>query len=777
MIFGWHGMRRRVGLAAFAVVVCVASPAAAQTPPAACGADSLYLFSPAALGIRLATVGRAGVEISWPDLSLEQATCFSANETAGFGASVTVSGGFGDSVDRQLLFTAEGGGNVGQAQTQNLIIGWVSEGSSTYGRLAGVLNLSNNGGVWQWDDSTGDWYQTNENLPLTWRQANSTALARGTGGFMLAGFTRGSALQADPAGLFRYEGGSWERVAADIFDASNLITEIAISPADNARFAVGTSARGLYVTSDGGQTFTNWASELDPGAVPRTNYAVSALEWTPTRLVVALSLFGVFVSTNDGAAFAVSAFRVPSSLDVLNPVPTIPMVEDFAADPADPDRLVAALGSHGCYESTDGGLTWHNLYGNLNVRDPEVLGAWVRNAKSVAIVNGSPASIIVGLAQDGLYRSTDGGVVWTKVALEPGVQPEQAVTLRGFAIVNVPGRPGSLAVFEDEHGLLRSDDGGATWSFAALQPIIDQGLVLLPGDEAGDLVLGTWGGGLYQVGGALPLSDTYTNDTTPASLRTMDLGMTMTIGAGALEVGNTFRVVGQTFQGWAVWRSPVDDPDNMTMVGLYDRVNPEDCIVGYCGDDSYEVVPRCFAAKRAACFDRSTPDTVRFFDDEIYNGFGYNYAVTSFDYGNTALNTPENNSATLLFSPRWSGDDGSPFAGPGNRAFFRINEPAAAPTAGDEIYAFPNPVRLGAGFEGEVGERVTFTNLPPGSRVRLFTTAGDDVNDLGPETQVGGQIDWATDNRDGEQVAAGVYLYKVDMPQRSSYWGRIAVIR
>jgi hypothetical protein len=257
----------------------------------------------------------------------------------------------------------------------------------------------------------------------------------------------------------------------------------------------------------------------------------------------------------------------------------------------------------------------------------------------------------------------------------------------------------------------------------------------------------------------------------------MDLGLTMTVGAGALEVGSAFRVVGQTFQGWAVWRSAVDDPDNMTMVGLYDRVNQEDCIVGYCGDDSYEVKPRCFAAKRAACFDLDTPDTVRFFDDEIYNGFGYNYAVTSFDYGNTALNTPENNSASLLFSPRWRGDEGSPFAGPGNREFFRINEPAAGPTAGDEIYAYPNPVRLGAGFPGAEGVRVGITNLPVGSRVRVFTTAGDEVNELGPETQVGGQIYWNTDNYAGEQVAAGVYLYKVDMPQRSAYWGRIAVIR
>jgi len=51
------------------------------------------------------------------------------------------------------------------------------------------------------------------------------------------------------------------------------------------------------------------------------------------------------------------------------------------------------------------------------------------------------------------------------------------------------------------------------------------------------------------------------------------------------------------------------------------------------------------------------------------------------------------------------------------------------------------------------------------------------VRDLGPEGQTGGQIYWLTDNHEGEPVAPGVYLYKVEMPQREAYWGRIVVIR
>ncbi len=775
MILGWNRMRRLAPVSAV-VIGMWATAALGQTPVSTCGADSLYLFSPDQIEMKLATGGRSGLYLSWPDLNREAATCFALTDDEGLGFDVTATGGFGDRVDRQLLFSATENGAIGAAQAANLFVNWKTEGSSAYGRLTGVINVANNGGVWNWDGGA-TWTQANVGLPMTWRQANVVALARGAGDMMVAGFTRGSSLGSDPAGVYVFGAGTWTRVAADIFDANTLVTHVAVSPANNAHFAVGTATRGLFITHDGGQTFTQWTSALDPSRDPQSTYRVSALEWNTEHLVAAVSLLGVAVSDDEGATFAAVDFSVPYDLDALTVTPSVPAVEDFATDPANPDHLAAALLYHGCYESNDGGRTWHNLYGDLNVVDPDVRGMWVRMADNVEFVAGSPSTILLGVSQRGLYRTTNGGANWVLVATEPSVQPDAVASLQNFSIVNVPGQAGSLAVFEDGHGLLLSDDGGASWRFAASQPVIDSGLVLARGAANGQLTLATWGGGIYQVGAALELSDTYTSDTSPLSLMELDLGLSVSFGPGAMTATDQFRVKAQTFQGWAVWRSLESDPDNMILIALYDRVNPEDCIEGFCGDDSYTVIPRCFAAKRAACFDFDTPDTVRFFDDEIYNSFGYYYAVTSFDYGNTALSTPENNTKTLVFSPRWVGDAGSPYPGEGNRAFIQVNEPAAAPSSGDEIYAFPNPVRAGAGFPGDEGERVTFTNLPAGSHIRVFTAAGDDVINLGSDLQVGGQINWNTDNRDGEDVAPGVYLYKVEMPERAAYWGRIVIIR
>ena len=759
-----------------AAAAVLGGPAAAQTPDAACAADSLYLISPAAVDLKLETTGKAGLTISWPNLNLDQATCFSLDGTDNLGFEVVVDGGFGDRVDRVFTFSTPDSGIVGGANEGNITVTWQNEGPATNGNIGGVFNLSNNGGLW--DYGTGSWQQVNNGLPMTWQRTNTVALDRGTGDFMVAAFTRNTNLDSSPSGLYSYNGTNWTRLAPEIFGSSTVVTEIAISPGDNNSFAVGTVSRGLYVTNDGGATFTQWTTQLDP-ATTQSTFRVSALNWESQRLLVALPNIGVFVSNDGGASFTDATIMVPRTLDVVDPFADLIMgvVNDFAVDPADPDRIVAGMSFHGAYLTTDGGASWTNLYGDLVVRQPAPdTGAWVNSGLEVLIDAADPQIIMMAVNQKGLYRTIDGGTTWNVVAA--GLQPANLASLSAFSMIQRPGAPGEILVMENKWALLHSVDSGATWNLFADQPLLNTSIVLAPyRDSSGGFVVGSHSGGIYEGGTVFDLKDTY-SAITSSSLRNLDLGLRIEFAAGGtVERDDTFELVAQTFQGWAVWRAPSNDRRNMTLVGLYDRVNPEDCFEGYCGDNSLEIIPQCFAAKRAACFDLSDPDTLRFFDDEIYNGFSYYYAVSSFDYGNTALTTAQNNTNQMLFSPRWTGDSLSPYSGNGNAVSIDINEPATADTGGDEIYAYPNPVRLGAGVPRGEGNLVVFTNLPDGSRVRVFTTAGDDVINLGPDNQTGGQMYWRTVNRNGEAVVAGVYLYKVEMPAREDYWGRIVVIR
>ncbi|MCB1182123.1 hypothetical protein KDM41_01735 [bacterium] len=770
---------RTGAVAAVALTMLGAGSAEAQTPPEVCAADSLYLISPASVDLRLETTGKQGLTISWPNLNLDQATCYSlsGNDTLDF--DVSVDGGFGDRVDRVFKFTTADSGLVGAPNATSITIQWQNEGPATNGTIGGQINISNNGGIWR-NDPLGGWAQVNNGLPMTWLRTNTVALDRGTGEFMVAAFTRGTTLDGNPSGVYVYNGTNWSQVGSDVLGTRRVVTKIAVAPGDNDSFAVGTATGGLFVTTDGGQTFTQWTSELDPAATPVTTYRVSALNWESSRLLVAMPNWGVFLSDDGGASFTRSVLEVPDNLDVpeVNRTYGMGVVNDFSVDPADPDRIAAALAFHGVYLTTNGGQDWTDLYGDLLVSDPENPGAWVYSAREVLVDDVNPQVLVMAVSQKGLFRTTDSGATWSLVATEPGLQPTNLASLGNFSMIRRPGAPGEMLVMEDKWGLLQSTDSGASWQLYAEQPLLAASVALAPSRAADrTFTQASYGGGIYEGGTVLELKDTYSTATS-TELRGLDLGLRISFaGGGEVNRNDTFRLVAQTFQGWAVWRSSSHDRRNMTLVGLFDRVNPEDCYEGYCGDNSLEIIPQCFAAKRAACFDLSDPDTLRFFDDEVYNGFSYYYAVTAFDYGNTALSTPQSNTNEMFFSPRWAGDELSPFVGEGNSTRFDVNEPVTPDVWGEEVYAYPNPVRLGAGVPRGEGSLVVFTNLPEGSRVRVFTTAGDDVINLGPDNQTGGQIYWNTVNRDGAEISAGVYLYKVEMPARDDHWGRIVVIR
>lgn len=765
----------RVLLAAAALLI-PAGYACAQTPDAACAADSLYLISPAALDLHLQTEGRQGMVVSWPDLDLGQATCFSLSDTAGLRFPVQVTGGFGDQVDRVLRFTTADSGSVGGAQSRPLIINWQHEGPTTYGSLAGLLNLANNGGFWRYHTATGTWAQENSGLPMSWKQVNVVAMDQCADGCRVAALTRGQTLDTEPAGLYRYRDGAWTRIAPDIFGSGTLINNVRISPSGADRFVVGTARSGLFVTRDGGQTFTQWTTQFgEPYDTIPTTFTVRAASWVGGRLFVFMNNYGLFASDDDGLTFSRLDFTVRETLDVEESVIVLPTITSFSGDPNNSDRVLATLLFHGVFESLDRGQTWHDMYGDLVVPVVGSPGAWVNSALSAVVDPVAPQRIVQAVEQKGLFVTEDGGATWTPTGVD--VQPTNLAVLTRMKLLADPANPGTLYALEDGHGLLVSPDGGMTWSLFSQQLLLKTAYqILLAPDGSGDLVVGTHGGGVYVPGTPLALSETFTSGTS-TELRGLDLGLEITFGQGVVHPLDEFKLVLQTFQGWAVWRAAVNDRENPVLVGLFDRVNPEDCIEGYCGDLNFEIIPQCFAAKRAACFNFDTADTIRFFDDEVYNGFSYYYSVTSFDYGNTALTTPQNNSNELLFSPRWPGDGLSPFAGWGNQSFVQVNLSAAPEVGGDEIYVFPNPLRPGAGIPGGEGRMVVFTNLPPGAKVRIFTTAGDDVIEMGPELLREGQMYWQTENRDGESVAPGVYLYKVEMPKQEPYWGRLVVIR
>jgi photosystem II stability/assembly factor-like uncharacterized protein len=153
-------------------------------------------------------------------------------------------------------------------------------------------------------------------------------------------------------------------------------------------------------------------------------------------------------------------------------------------DPRDPRHiLVAALGDpfrdsaeRGVYRSVDGGKTWEKtLYRGPGVgasdlaidrRNPDVLyaGMWRFRRSSWRLQSGGE--------DDGIYRSTDRGATWTKLAGH-GLPSAMAGRI-GLAIARSDSKR-IYALIESKEGLLwRSDDGGANWTLTSKNTLINE---------------------------------------------------------------------------------------------------------------------------------------------------------------------------------------------------------------------------------------------------------------------------------------------------------------
>ena len=143
-----------------------------------------------------------------------------------------------------------------------------------------------------------------------------------------------------------------------------------------------------------------------------------------------------------------------------------------AVHPKNPDIvLVAALGhaygpneERGVYRSADGGRSWQKvLYRDADTGAVDVVfdpaNANILYA-SLWQVRRTPWSLSSGGPGSGLYKSTDGGLTWTR--LEGHGLPEGLLGRIGVSVAGGGGRVYAL-IEAHEGGLFRSDDGGANW--------------------------------------------------------------------------------------------------------------------------------------------------------------------------------------------------------------------------------------------------------------------------------------------------------------------------
>lgn len=276
-------------------------------------------------------------------------------------------------------------------------------------------------------------------------------------------------------GIFRSTDGGQSWTAVDTgLSSGALIVSVVLDPKDPAAIYLAAlfpfaEAGGILKSTDGGKSWRAINTGL-PSNTPIQSLAIDAVT-SSTMYLIADGSF--FKSTDGGTHWN----RAATGLAVVS-------VGALAVNRFDPGMIYAAAGNS-LFKSVDSGTTWNKLFTfQLTIPPGSPFGAPFAPdspayPRSLLIDFSDPdilyASTYRGngcyFADNLLFKSTDGGSTWTD-----SVSPDRSGCVLGGPFgpsaglkAMDPSDPNTLYVSEtdDEDGgywLLRSKDGGATWS-------------------------------------------------------------------------------------------------------------------------------------------------------------------------------------------------------------------------------------------------------------------------------------------------------------------------
>lgn len=233
-------------------------------------------------------------------------------------------------------------------------------------------------------------------------------------------------------------------------------------------FYFGGTGGGVFKTTDGGAT---WRPVSDKDFRTGSIGAIAVSESDPNVVYVGTGepCIRGNLSSGDGVYKSTDAGKTWRNVGLADSK----QISQIAIHPKNPDVAWVAAQGHawgrsaerGIFKTTDGGKTWRKvLYVDettgaadlaLDPTNPRILYAamWQAVRKPWTMESGGPSS--------GLWKSTDGGETWKKLA---GGLPEGVVGKIGVSVsASRPERVYAL-VEAEKGGLYRTEDGGEKWT-------------------------------------------------------------------------------------------------------------------------------------------------------------------------------------------------------------------------------------------------------------------------------------------------------------------------
>jgi hypothetical protein len=314
-------------------------------------------------------------------------------------------------------------------------------------------------------------YQPGQSLDTAYRAARDSSARLGAANSATPPAGRATVPAGPAPATAQLTAAAWQPLGPS--NIGGRITDLVVDPVRANTVYAGAATGGVWRSTDGGVTFSRtWPATVTPSigalaiAASGTLYAGTG-EGNPGGGSVTFPGNGVYRSTDGGATWTQLGLAGSERIGRL------------AIDPGNPNRIFAAAtgslfvpgGVRGLYRTVDGGATWQRVLAGTTT---------TTGAVDVAVDPSNPSRVYAAMwdhqrrpegrtyggTGSGLYRSTDGGTTWTRLA---GGLPAAGTNLGRMGVAVAPSDSNRLyAIAADTTGnflgFWTSTNGGTGWS-------------------------------------------------------------------------------------------------------------------------------------------------------------------------------------------------------------------------------------------------------------------------------------------------------------------------